>query len=163
MSSIPQPEVYQNTGIIIENIPEELKARRQWVAWKLEHRGSELTKVPYDPRSGRRARSNDLMTWVTFEEALAAVEAGHYAGVGFVLCSGDPYTGLDLDHCRDPETGEVAQWAKEIIETVSAYAEVSPSGEGVHLIVRGELPNSRREGVEVYSTRRFLTMTGRAL
>jgi putative DNA primase/helicase len=158
--SIAQDEVRRN-GVLVENIPEELRRRRQWVVWKLERRGEELTKVPYDPISGKRAKANDLMTWRSFDEALAAVEDGGYHGVGFVFCSGDPYTGIDLDHVRDPESGAIDGWALEIVEMVCAYAEISPSGRGLHIVVRGELPNSRRGNVEVYSTRRFFTMTGR--
>jgi putative DNA primase/helicase len=148
-------------GVLVENIPEELRRRRQWVAWNLERRGGELTKVPYDPITGKRARSNDLMTWRPFKDALEALERGDYCGIGFVFCSGDSYTGIDLDDVRDPESGAIEEWALEIIEMVSAYAEISPSGRGLHIIVRGELPNSRRGNIEVYSTRRFFTMTGR--
>ena len=145
----------------LDNIPEELRCRPQWVVWKLERRKDKLTKVPYSPRTRKPAKSNDLMTWATFEEAVNALESGQYSGVGFVFCSGDPYTGIDLDDCHDPKSGVIQEWALEIVETVSAYAEISPSGRGLHIIVRGELENSRRGNIEVYSQKRFFTMTGR--
>jgi putative DNA primase/helicase len=149
--------------LVAGGIPEELRERPQWVNWKLERRGDELTKVPYTPNTNRRASTTDLMTWGTFEEAAVGLATGRYSGVGFVFCSGDPYTGIDLDKVRNPETGELEEWAQEIVDAVAAYAEVSVSGRGVHIIVKGELPNSKRGSVECYSQKRFFCMTGRLL
>jgi primase-polymerase (primpol)-like protein len=143
-----------------EGIPEELKVRPQWVDWKLEECDGDLTKVPYAPRTGRRASSTDLLTWCTFEEALDAFWAGRYVGIGFVFSSGDPYCGVDLDGCRNPQTGEVEEWAQKIIGDLGGYAEVSPRGRGVHVIVRGKTPSRRRGAIEVYCSERFFTMTG---
>lgn len=144
-----------------EEIPEELKVRPQWVAWKLELRDGKQTKVLYTSGTGRRASATDLMTWEPFEEALEAYEAGGYAGVGFVFCSADPFVGVDLDGCVDPETGEIALWASQIIEGLDSYTELSPSGTGVHIVSRGKIPSSGRRGsVEMYSQDRFFTMTG---
>ena len=70
--------------------------------------------------------------------------------------------GVDLDHCRDADTGALEPWAAQIVEELGSYAEVSPSGTGVHIIVSGELlPGRRRRGqVEMYSEGRYFTMTG---
>ena len=143
-----------------QNIPHELQQRPQWVAYEP---GS---KIPLDPRTGRYASITDSLTWGTFEEALRRAEE-HGLGVGFVFSSGDPFVGVDLDKCRDPESGEVAQWAQEIIEELDSYTEVSPSGTGVHIIVKGKLPKSlnktlkeRGGKVEMYSQERFFTVTG---
>jgi putative DNA primase/helicase len=167
MNSAPQTSIADSPpeplGVLPDGIPNELKGRPQWVNWKYAWDGKKWTKHPYNPRTGRKASSTDLLTWSTFEEVLEAYEAGRFDGLGFVLCSGDPFTGIDFDGCRNPETGQVKEWAMEIVEMVSAYAEVSPSGCGLHLIVRGVLPNSRRGGVEVYSHSRFFTMTGNVL
>src|SRR3712207_1077231 len=95
-----------------ESIPEEIRVRPQWVVWKAV--GDKADKVPYSPRTGRRASSTDLLTWSTFEEALYAYENGEYAGLGFVFSSGDPYTGIDLDNCVD-EDGKIALWTLEIV------------------------------------------------
>ena len=102
---------------VVENIPEQLTERPQWVCWRREVRDGKLTKVPYTPGSGRRASSTELMTWATFEQALTAYEAGEppYDGIGFVFCGADPFVGIDLDKCRDAESGEVAPWAQSII------------------------------------------------
>jgi len=150
---------------IIENIPEQLAERPQWVCWRREMRGGKPTKVPYTPGTERRASSTDLLTWRTFEEALTAYESGEppYDGIGFVFCSADPLTGIDLDGCRDPETGTIAPWAQKIIADASeGYVEISPSGTGVHIIVEGRVRDGglRRGPVEMYSRERFFTITG---
>lgn len=147
----------------LERVPEELRERPQWVAWCWEERDGRRTKVPYDPVTGRRASTTDLLTWRPFETVMGALESGGYDGAGFVFSSGDPYAGVDLDGCRDTETGEVEHWAREVVGSLDGYAEVSPSGSGVHVIVRGEAPNKRRGAVEAYSTKRFFTVTGRSL
>jgi putative DNA primase/helicase len=140
-----------------ESISEELRVRPQWVVWKAV--GDKPDKVPYSARTGRRASSTDLLTWGTFQEALEAYENGDYAGVGFVFSSADPYTGIDLDNCVD-ENGEIALWAMEIVRYFDSYTELSATGSGLHIIVRGNVPNRRKGEVEVYSSKRFFTVTG---
>jgi putative DNA primase/helicase len=141
----------------VEGIPEELRVRPQWVVWKAV--GDKPDKVPYSARTGRRASSTDLLTWSTFQEALEAYDDGEYAGLGFVFSSADPYTGIDLDDCVDAD-GEIAGWALEIVRYFDSYTELSATGTGLHVIVRGEIPNRRKDEVEVYSSKRFFTMTG---
>jgi putative DNA primase/helicase len=140
-----------------ENIPEELKVRPQWVVWKAV--GDKPDKVPFSARTARKASSTDLMTWSTFEEALKAYENGECAGLGFVFSTGDPYTGIDLDNCVD-ENGEIAGWACEIARYFDSYTELSATGTGLHIIVRGDVPNRRRGDIEVYSSKRFFTVSG---
>jgi putative DNA primase/helicase len=152
-------------NLIPENIPEELTERPQWVCWRLEERGSKMTKVPFTP-TGWRASSTDLMTWTTCAEALAAYERGHYDGIGFVFSSADPYVGIDLDDCRDPESGEIESWARQILGRVpDGYVEVSPSGTGIHIIVRGTVRGGgvRKGPIEMYSRGRFFAITGHQL
>jgi len=153
----------QDTGVIIENIPEEMRQRPQWLVWKLEERDDKLTKVPYIAGGVGKASSTDSLTWRSFEEAVQALETGRYTGIGFVFSSGDPFAGVDLDNCRDPETGELEEWAAKIVEAFGSYAEASQSGTGVHIIVKGKAPNKRRDKVEAYSSERYFAMTGRVL
>lgn len=145
--------------------PAELARRPQWVAWRLTPREGEPkpTKVPYDARTGRLASTTDPSTWSTFEEAAAFYARNDWAsGVGYVLSSDDPYVGIDLDGCRDPRTAHIEPWAKSIIKRLNSYTEISPSGTGLRIFVRGDLPpHGRRKGqIEIYSQARFLTITG---
>jgi primase-polymerase (primpol)-like protein len=148
---------------LFENIPEELRRRTQFVVYKIEKRNGKDTKVPYIAGGVGRASSTDSETWRPFDEAITALRTGRYDGIGFVFSSGDPYAGIDLDDCRDAATGQLEDWAEKIIRDLDGYAEISPSGKGVHIIVRGKAPNKRRGRVEAYSERRFFTMTGRVL
>jgi putative DNA primase/helicase len=159
---IPKPEQAETLSLL-DNIPEELRQRRQWLVWKLEQRDGKPTKIPYIAGGVGRASSTDSLTWRTFDEAVQALRTSRYDGIGFVFSSGDPYAGVDLDKCRDPETGELKEWAREVVQNLGGYAEASPSGTGVHVIVRGKAPNKKRGRVEAYSSERFFTMTGQVL
>jgi putative DNA primase/helicase len=141
----------------VEGILRELRVRPQWIVWKAV--GDIPDKVPYSARTGRRASSTDLLTWGTFQEALEAYENGGYAGLGFVFSSADPYTGIDLDDCVGGD-GEIALWALEIARYFDSYTELSATGTGLHIILRGNVPNRRKGDVEVYSSKRFFTVTG---
>jgi primase-polymerase (primpol)-like protein len=159
MSSVHQEAGPRQTELL-QNIPEEMRQYRNWVVWKLEERDGDLTKMPYIAGGVGRASSTDSRTWRPFEEAVQALDTGRYSGVGFVFSSGDPFTGIDLDKCRDPVSGELEAWAEKIVEEFGGYAEVSQSGTGVHIIVRGKGPNKKRGKVEGYSSERYFAMTG---
>jgi hypothetical protein len=144
-----------------------MKDLRQWVCWRSEarERDGKLTKVPYSPRSGLRARSDDPETWGKLAQAEEAAEKERHDGIGFVFTEEDPFCGLDLDSCVDPKTGEIESWAKEILEELDSYAEFSPSGRGLHIIVRAKLPpgGNRKGRLEMYDRGRFFTVTRRRL
>jgi putative DNA primase/helicase len=91
---------------------------------------------------------------------VGAVERGEYDGIGFEFTP--PYVGVDLDHCRDAVTGEIEDFAPDVISHLNSYTEASPSGTGVHIIMKGTLPAGRRRmgPVERYDTARFFTVTG---
>jgi primase-polymerase (primpol)-like protein len=159
---IPKAEP-EGIAELLENIPEEMRQYQQWVVWRLENRDGEPTKLPYIAGGVGKASSTDSRTWRSFEEAIQTLETGRYSGIGFVFSSGDPFAGIDLDKCRDPETGELEEWAEKIVAAFGGYAEVSQSGTGVHIIVRGVAPNKKRGRVEAYSSKRYFAMTGRPL
>jgi putative DNA primase/helicase len=157
-------EQQERTVDLLYNIPEELRRRPQWVVWKLEKRGGKNTKVPYIAGGVGMASTVDMMTWRTFEEAADALRSsGRYDGAGYVFSTGDPYSAVDLDDCRNPETGEIEEWARRVVEDLGGYTEVSQSGAGLHVVVRGKAPNKKRGKVEAYSSERYFAMTGRAL
>ncbi len=141
------------------------KDLQQWVCWRSEIRDGKPTKIPYSPMAGARARSDDPRIWGTYPQAREAAEKEGHDGIDFVFTASDPFCGVDLDGCVDPETGEVQPWAAEIVDELDSYAELSPSGTGLHILVRAELPpGGRRKGrVEMYDRGRFFTVTGHHL
>jgi hypothetical protein len=106
-----------------------------WVGWKPETRNGLTTKVPYNPRTGRRAESDNPGTWATHDEAQNWAATHGAAGAGIVLSQiGDKLVcGIDLDTCRDKATGVLTPWAQEVIVRYATYTEISPSGNGVKL------------------------------
>jgi hypothetical protein len=137
---------------------EELARYPQWVAW--EHQRDK--KLPIDPHTWRPADATNPKTWGNHEHALEA--AGRNEQVGFVFSEHDPFTGIDLDDCIS-EDGEVAPWAMEIVKALDSYTEVSPSGTGLKIWVRGRKPGEkcRTGNIEIYDKGRFFTFTKRVL
>jgi putative DNA primase/helicase len=88
-----------------ENFPPDMLALRRYVVWRYEERVGKSAKIPHvADGTGARASSTDPSTWRGFEAAERVFLAGGYDGVGFVFSPGDPYAGVDLDDCRDPES-----------------------------------------------------------
>lgn len=65
-------------------------------------------------------------------------ENGKLSGLGFVFAEDDPFCGIDLDKCRDAESGIIKADAQKHIEALSSYTEISPSEKGVHVILKGK-------------------------
>lgn len=142
-----------------EHIPDELKALPQWCCASDGRFGK--AGMPLDPNTGMAAKANDSSTWGTFEQAYEAAQH-HNLPIGIMLTADDPYTIIDLDNKVDnPATPEEMQRYLRMIEVYDSYTELSNSGRGYHIIVRGAIGQGRRrEKVEVYSQERFMITTG---
>ncbi|WP_419962159.1 phage/plasmid primase, P4 family [Psychrobacillus sp. BM2] len=146
-------------------IPAELKALPQWILWKSEKKGSRYTKVPYQS-DGKMAQASNRSTWSTFATAVKFYLDGDYDGIGFVFSRQDNYIGIDIDKCVTD--GKTNTFSTEIIDTLDSYTEFSPSGEGIHIIVKGNLPQNvigtgrknTQHGLEIYAHGRYFTFTG---
>jgi len=158
-----------------EPIPDTLRDRDHWVAWKYDFKPKrdEWTKIPVDVKAGDFASSTDADTWASFAKAVEYHNdpATDTDGVGFVLSEKDTVVGLDLDDCRDADSGTLEPWARDVVEDVPTYSEVSPSGTGLRLIGLGFVPSGGNRGdiddaeghLEMYDSGRYLTLTGHAL
>lgn len=155
-------------------IPQALINNPSWVCWAAVPRAGKISKVPIQargPSQGYKADVTNPDHLVGFSEAKKYYEMYHgepsqggvVAGVGFAFDPAIRILGVDLDNCI--EDGRLAPWANDIVTSLGGWAEISPSGKGVHVYVRGELPwAGRRSGnVEIYSDGRFFTVTGRWL
>lgn len=152
-----------------DNIPDELKEKPKWFLWRYEPRvdsegRTKLTKPPYQV-DGKKGKPNDPSTCNTYEAVLKTlVESnGKYIGIGFLLTPDDDLIGWDLDHCIDQNRGVIEPWAERIVNTLQSYTEISPSGEGLRIFVKGKLPDQSKKkvgNVECYQNLRFVTVTG---
>lgn len=158
------------------NIPQELQSENRWVVWREEKRNGKKTKVPYDVKTNDFAKTNDAATWAPFTQAAEASKLFNdlnYDGVGFMLKDSD-LTGIDFDGVVDDGVPE--PYVLNIISQIgSPYCEVTPSGTGLRVFVKGsKLPpgnrkfSAKKKGVEKYGAEiysgseggRYLTITG---
>ncbi len=158
---------------MMNHLIDTLQDKKGWVCWRKEVRDGKATKVPY-AADGHNSHASvaDPSTWSVYQDAAAMVQAGHYDGVGFVLCEALPYVCVDLDHCLDRVSGEVQEPAASIVamleEAGGTYMEISPSGEGLHLwgVYDGALPGGKtgihKKDIEIYRDKRYMTVTGNA-
>ena len=150
------------------NYPKEIAGLRQWICWRLEPdpKSEKPRKIPYDPKTGRKASSTNPDTWASLAEAQAARDKYMFTGIGFVFTEDCGLVGVDIDHCRN-EDGSCNECASAILEKWPSYTEVSPSGSGLHIIYRGAMPGKGNKnstsGVEMYAVARYFTMTGNHL
>ena len=152
-----------------ENIPDELKEVPRWVCW----RDTNGRKIPYDAKAvNSAASSTNPETWSFFFKQKTAYEertesSDSYTGIGFVL-SGDGICGVDIDYCIS-ESGP-SENALQLLEHLGAgYVEISPSGKGLRAF--GFAPSLTQGcrgvydglNIELYSSERYLTLTGNAI
>jgi putative DNA primase/helicase len=154
----------------VENIPEELRRRDQWLMWDAS------ADTPRRPHwAGDFGVSwNDPDDWHSFDEAVDVAERRESWGIGYVLANGiddyprGVYGGLDLDGVA--ENREAKDWLPSVtplLEADEPYIEWSPSGNGLHIILAGFEPpewwtdciRGDHEGVEAESAK-FFTVTG---
>lgn len=150
------------------NIPDEIKTYPQWIVWKYgEHQSGRPTKLPCRASDGQLADVTSPSDWSTFEQCVNAVLTGQFNGIGFCFADSDPFAGIDLDAPKDEHRNKdhdqaIVNDQRQLYESMASYTERSPSGTGVHIIVKARLngPGKRRNCVELYDRARFFTFTG---
>ena len=155
-----KPDFLQPNGA---GIPRELKSIPRWVLWRANKKDGKWTKVPMQV-NGDPAKTNDPATWADFQTAWKAYyeNAETFDGLGLVL-NGDGLVGIDMDHVV--AGGKIKEEARRIVEIMAGtYTELSPSGTGIRIFCRGDLPDGgRKKGdFEFYESGRYLTITGKS-
>ena len=182
------PEVLPAPAVQTIAVPSDLVERDQWVLWRAELVGQQRrTKVPYCARgliaqaaaaaaagrsdtsvAARKASTTDPRTWAPLDSVLQVWGRWpeKYTGIGFVFVKGQRLVGIDLDNCLEA-SGAVKEWARGTVERFfDCYSEISPSGRGLKIWVRGELPANlpgtriADGAIEVYDHARYFTFTG---
>lgn len=142
-----------------------------FILWTFGHgRDGRLTKLPRTV-DGQPCSWQDPKSRASFTDVAAGYRArytpgSHLWGIGYVFAD-DRYFALDLDGCRQPDTGQLTDFARDMLGAFPTYCEISPSAEGLHIIgsCRGPKPpnfKNLKAGVELISTT-FLTLTGHVL
>lgn len=142
----------------ISNIPLEIQKLKQWVC------SYPNSKLPMMSNENEPASTTQPDTWSTFQDAVKAVERGAYSDIGFVFNDTD-IVGIDLDSAFDSD-GFLTELSSDIIGVCKSYTEISRSGDGIHILVRGKLPFTGRnnlKNVEIYRQGRYFIMTGNTL
>lgn len=144
--------VYAHRAAKRPPFPESMTSCDRWVRRAADKRPLTV--------AGKAASSTDPHTWSTFDEAR---NSGAGVGLGFVL--GDGIGCIDLDHCFDG--GKLTDWAAEYVAGITEpiiFAEVSQSGDGVHVFIEApEAPGRKiRDGrnIERYTAGRYIAVTG---
>ena len=144
-------------------------------------------KVPFNPFFMKNASVDKPKTWVRLDDAIddGLINYKSINGIGIVLNDTD-LTVIDVDQITD-STGNVITEnitdlpiIKELVKKFNSYAEVSPSGKGIHIFIKGKIKPTEDEettkngvfkydgytakyeffdGV-VFSKGRFVTVTG---
>ena len=156
---------------IRKSFPVSILEEPRWVAFKLEKRNGKTTKPPVSPVKGEKIGCNNPASWATFEEAVAFCISHHLAGVGIMLDDGGLYA-IDIDDCID-EAGNMTSYARRIIDKFEgAYAEISISGRGVHILGLGDpimgincnlrnLPHGNKLEMATYN--KYITISGNCI
>lgn len=139
----------------LQNIPTFLQQQNQWVC------ACKGSKIPMQATSQYPASSTNRNTWTDFSTALKAVQQNFngYCYLGYVFAN-TGIVGIDLDHCI--KNGKLSAMAYDILQVTQSYTELSKSGTGLHILVKGNLPfngTNTRHGLEIYKTARFFVMT----
>lgn len=148
-----------NAQLALMNCPEELRKLKQWILWRYEDVGSKKpTKVPYTT-NGELASVTNPNDWSDFQSCLNGYMFGGYSGLGFVFSDSDPFAFIDLDETEGNQEDQQRQI--KVFNEFDSYSEISPSGKGLHIIIKGSIPQGRRRShIEIYSSQRYATMTG---
>lgn len=173
MSSSDQPTPPAALAPVWETIPAALANLQQWVLWKFEWdpKRNAWLKVPYYVMGGRRTgdQGSDrdrgrLATLAVARRAFekAAGTPSAWTGVGFGFLPDDGLIGIDLDKCRDLETGQLSERAAKIVQAFHSFTELSPSGRGLHIYLLGHTQTAKSNdiGVEMFCEKQYFTVTG---
>lgn len=162
---------------VVNNYPDFIRTA-PFCCWK-------KGKVPYNPKTGKKAKVDDVKTFGTLAETYRAyMNERTYKGIGIKI-SGQ-IGAIDLDKCvaddvafnfKPLTAASLSKNARTVISLFpDAVVELSPSRKGLHLFFR--VPdgfkfdsdeyyiNNRKLGIEVYvgdSSNRFVTVTGNVI
>jgi hypothetical protein len=139
-----------------DGVPAPIRGLDRWVPWRLAGRH----KIPVS-LDGDAIDAHDPQYWLPFEAACGPyVQRTHgVRGLGFAL-DGSGIATADFDRVVT-KRGEIAPEARQWVDRLDSFAEYSPSGRGLHVLIAGALPEGNRSipGLQVL-TRGIVSVTG---
>lgn len=160
-----------------DKVPEFLKRLPQWLHWVAteEKEDGRFNKVPVN-LNGHAINAHDSNNWFSFEDVIKRFDEARHSGLAIDL-SGAPLLidgfeqetfliGADLDKCvigtNSDGTPQLTAQAQKIVDFCATYWELSPSGTGIRIFfyANARIPGKNSFGYEIYSSGRFLTVTG---
>lgn len=151
-----------DTATSLNNIPQIMRDRPNWVARQTD-------KIPVNVKTGKSASSTNPDNWATFADTCKYIDShyGKVIGAGFVLTLQAGIVGIDIDHCLC-DGNIIDSDVQELVSKVHSYMETSPSGDGLHIYVKGswhkdtgsKMKISDTIALEVYPSKRYFTITG---
>lgn len=170
------PEGRITAPFALPSVLDDQKDAERWVLWRwtLKDNGK-WDKPPFRVFSpAAHASSTDDRTWGKLGGAKEMISEGLADGIGYMLRDDQERIFWDLDDCRDPATGEISDWAAEMVEEADSYTEITPSGTGLRIIgTHGgflkapihsayKLPNGGN-GEVFFRAARYVTVSGQHL
>ena len=176
-SVAPQPAQFVDPA---PKFPQALKDHPNWVLWKLALVNGKTTKVPYQLDFKTPAATTRPNEWSDYKTVAEKIQiAGGITekqGIGRVVQKEERVVGIDLDGCRDAQTGTIAQWAEDLVDAVNSYCEITPSQTGLRIWVVGDLPEGDRVfnldpavgygskiKIEIFTDVRYFAVTGQSI
>ena len=138
---------------MIDNIPIELRALKKWIC-----RDGEM---PKSPQTGRILKGPMAEWGCSFEDAVKALNKFGFDGLTLVMDENNPFCVVDIDSCV--VNGEVNGIAKQIIDQIDSYTELSKSKTGIHILVENTDDNKivfKKNDIEVYTHNHTMSITG---
>jgi putative DNA primase/helicase len=162
-------QAYTETPLAQQSPPTRIDEMPYCGVWKRENN----TKVPYNPSTGQRAKSNDPRTFGTRAQVDRALATGKYEGRCYLIHESLGVTAGDLDHVI-PEADAFNEAAlppdvRRIIRIANTYTTWSPSGTGIRFFFSAIDPTYKSTNksspsrkvcpAEAYRCLRFMTDT----
>ena len=140
------------------NLPKELKLANRWLVTRNDKIPRYVSGLP---RSGQLGTAEDLAQLADFNFAVNSLNPNN-PFLGFALIAEDNIVFIDLDDVLDDQARFLNENVRDLVDQayeLGAYVEVSMSGTGIHIFGKGFQQAFKKDGIEVYSERRYCAIT----
>jgi putative DNA primase/helicase len=150
---VAEPKIYVDPTY--SHVPEAMKQVDRWLAFLITW-NPETEHFDKTPLNSKGNVANDHQGGESFATMLEYTRRNPKTVLGFYVRP--PFIAIDLDGGVNMEIKDIAPWISQVIREVGSYAELSPSGTGIHIIGLGTKPGNKSKigSVEIYTDKRAL-------